>query len=632
MDSKVNTTRAIPMPAAGWLNGVAATIKKHLKVFGIIALLLGGGVLAFVWWNGKSSAEDYVTDKISRGSVEVNVSATGTVQAVTTVQVGSQVSGTVSWLGADFKSHVSRGQVVAKLDPSLFQAQVDTAQANLLNAQAGVQGAMTDINNQVANVDAAKANDRATAAERDDALQVAKQNGKLKDVIPDRDIQASENAAKVATARYNQATSQIAQAQAQLEISKSKLKQAQAAVKQANAQLEQANVNMQHSIITSPIDGVVVSRTVDVGQTVAASLQAPTLFTIANDLTNMQVLASIDEADVGQVREGGKANFTVDAYPGQTFSGDIIQVRLNAQTLQNVVTYTAVINVSNPEQKLMPGMTANITILVARRDNVLRVPNAALRFKPELTDQQQKDLQAKMDVWRQQQRLTEGDQQPSESPLQTTTPAASEKPAQTDGNSSAAPRQRGQGRNRSGGQQGDNQPAKSQNSGSDSTSNSNGESSSNKPPRRRQQEGESANPAATQPGEKKPRGQDQSSEGGNGNRKRGGQTEQATTQTQQPAPSPGDNQAQSGGNRSGGVRRPVQVIWVLTANKTLEPHFVRTGLTDGRVTEIIGSDLKEGDLVVIGQTTGGSGSNNNRQQTTTPFGQRPPGVGGGRGR
>jgi HlyD family secretion protein len=624
------------MPAAGWLNGVAATIKKHLKVFGVIALLLVGGVLAFLWWNGKSSAEDYVTDKISRGSVEVNVSATGTVQAVTTVQVGSQVSGTVAWLGADFKSHVSRGQVVAKLDPALFQAQVDTAQANLLNAQAGVQGAMTEINNQIANVEAAKANDRATAAQRDDAIQIAKQNEKLKDVIPDRDIQASENAAKVAIARYNQATSQIAQAQAQLEISRAKLKQAQAAVKQANAQLEQANVNMQHSIITSPIDGVVVSRTVDVGQTVAASLSAPILFTIANDLTSMQVLASIDEADVGQVREGGQATFTVDAYPGQTFSGDITQVRLNAQTLQNVVTYIAVINVPNPDQKLMPGMTANITIPVARRDNVLRVPNAALRFKPDLTDQQQKDLQAKMDAWRQQQRQNAGesDQQPVDNAEQPATPAASEKPSQKNGNSSSEQRPRGQGRKPSEGQQGNSQSAKSESANSDSTANSAVDNSSSKPRQRRQQAGDNANTPVSQPGEKKQRGQNQSasSAGGNGNRKRGGQTEPATNQGQQPTPSPGDNQTQSGGNRSGGARRPVQVIWVLTASKTLEPHFVRAGLTDGRVTEIIGSDLKEGDLVVIGQNSSSSSNNNNRQQNTTPFGQRPPGAGGGRGR
>src|SRR5262249_32657307 len=217
------------------------------------------------------------------------------------------------------------------------------------------------------------------------------------------EIEAAQNGARAAVARYNQASSQISQAQAQLEIAKARLKQAQAAVEQNKAQLQQAKVNLDHSIISSPIDGVVVSRNVDVGQTVAASLQAPTLFTIANDLTNMQVLASIDEADVGQVRERGAARFTVDAFPGQIFNGDITQVRLNAQTVQNVVTYQAVISVANPDQKLMPGMTANITIPVAQRDDVLRVPNAALRFKPDLTDQQQKDLQAKIEAFRQQQ-------------------------------------------------------------------------------------------------------------------------------------------------------------------------------------------------------------------------------------
>jgi HlyD family secretion protein len=581
----------MPMPAAGWVNGITLAIRKHLKVLAIILFLIVGGALAFIWWSKKGGAEDYVTDKVSRGAVEVSVSATGTVQAVTTVQVGSQVSGTVSWLGADFKSHVSRGQVVAKLDPALFQAQVDTARANLINAQAGVQGAMTDINNQTANVEAARANDRANAAARDDALAIAKQNERLKGIIPDRDIEASQNAAKVAVARYSQSTSQIGQAQAQLEIAKSKLKQAQAAVQQANAQLEQANVNMQHSIITSPIDGVVVSRSVDVGQTVAASLSAPTLFTIANDLTSMQVLASIDEADVGQVKEGGKANFTVDAYSGQIFTGDITQVRLNAQTLQNVVTYTAVINVANPDQKLMPGMTANITIPVARRENVLRIPNAALRFKPDLNDQQQKDLQAKMDAWRQQQRGQSGNA--AEAQPDQTSPAASASPA-------ANPRQRGERPKQSDASQ----PNKSPNANS-----------------------------AEKPGEKRQRGQDQtaSTDSGNADRRhrQGGQTSEAKPEQ---SPSPGGNQTQSAGNQSGsGRQRQVQVIWILTANKTLEPHFVRTGITDGRVTEIVSGDVNEGDLVIIGQTSGGS-SNSNRPQTTTPFGQRPPAAGGGRGR
>ena len=337
MDTKIESSRAIAVPASDRFAKPIAIVTGHAKLLTVIAVIIVGGVLAYFWWGRQSNAGDYVTDKVTRGPIEVDVSATGTLQAVTTVQVGSQVSGAVSWLGADFKSQVTRGQVVAKLDPALFQAQIDNARANLMNAQAGVQAAMTEISNQQANVEAVKANDLANKAQLDDAVEIAKQNAKLKGVIPDREIQASQNSAKVAVARYAQATSQIGQAQAQLKISQSKLKQAQAAVAQSNAQLEQANVNFQHSIITSPIDGVVVSRNVDVGQTVAASLSAPTLFTIANDLTNMQVLAAIDEADVGQVHEGIQSHFTVDAFPGQTFSGEITQVRLNAQTLQNVV-------------------------------------------------------------------------------------------------------------------------------------------------------------------------------------------------------------------------------------------------------------------------------------------------------
>jgi HlyD family secretion protein len=515
MHSKINSSTAIQLPIAGQVGRTISIVNGHLKTIAIIVVLALGGVLAFTWWNKPSSLAAYTTGLVSRGPVEVDVSATGTVQAVTTVQVGSQASGTVAWLGADFKSHVKSGQVIAKLDPALLQAQVDTSRANLINAQAGVQAALTEIQNQNANVAAAKANDQANAAQRDDALAIAKEDQQLKDVIPDREIQSAQNAAKVAIARNSQATSQTGQAEAQLQSSQSKLKQAQAAVEEAKAQLEQANIGLQHMTIQSPIDGVVVSRNVDVGQTVAASLQAPTLFTIANDLTNMQVLASIDEADVGQVREGGKANFSVDAYPGQTFSGDIKQLRLNAQTLQNVVTYTAVISVSNPDQKLMPGMTANVTIPVAKSDGVLRVANAALRFKPDLSAQQQKDLSAKMDTFRQQQQAQSG----------------------TEG---------AQGKNQ--------QQAAKKASSADAGS-------------------------------------------------------------------------------SAGKQRQIQTIWMLSASKTLEPHFVSVGITDGRVSEIITGDLKEGDVVVTAQTGGTSTNSNNAQQTTsTPLAPRSLGGGAPRGR
>jgi HlyD family secretion protein len=676
MDTKIDSTRVIAAPAAGPLSKPIVFIKARAKLLIIAAILLFGGAGGYIWWSRRDGAAEYTTDKVTRGSIEVNVSATGTVQAVTTVQVGSQVSGTVSWLGADFKSHVSQGQVVAKLDPALFQAQVDTARANLMNAQAGVQAAMTEINNEKANIEAAKANDAANKAARDDAIAIAKQNEKLKGIIPDRDIQSAEAAAQVAIARYNQATSQIGQAQAQLQIAQAKLTQAQAAVKQSQAQLEQANINLQHSIITSPIDGVVVSRSVDVGQTVAASLQAPTLFTIANDLTNMQVLASIDEADVGQVREHGTAHFTVDAFPRQVFNGDIIQVRLNAQTLQNVVTYTAVISVSNPDQKLMPGMTANITIPVARRDDVLKVPNAALRFKPDLSDQQQKDLQAKMDAFRQQlqgNKETEqqaGDNQPNKTQPQSKDAAASGSPGGAGGQrhggqgQGGGPQQENTASGSGGGnwkqrhQQGQSGNAQTQTQNENQTSATDNASGGK---RRGQKQDQNANAGEqakndqsaandnanggggkrrdqeAQSGGGRPRkqgGGDSARGGGKGGRK--DQTNDAnkpaagdTAQTQ--------NQTTSGAGRGGGGRQfQLQVIWIMTASKSLESRIVRTGITDGRFTEIVASDipLKEGDVIVTGQTEGATSNNNRSPQSTSPFGpQRPAGAGGpGRGR
>src|SRR6185295_9913829 len=299
-----------------------AIIKKRRTPIGIVVLLAAAVGLAAFLWGDKASASDYITGRVERGTVEVNVAATGTVQAVTTVQVGSQVSGTVQWLGVDFNSEVKRGQVIARLDPALFQTQVENARANVVNAEAAVQAAEVEITNQKANLNAAKANQEVTRVQRDDAISLVKRNQSISSVISARDIEASQAAANAAAARYEQAGAQVGQAQAANASAQAKLQQSKASLSQARAQLQQSQVNLDHSIIASPIDGVVVSRTVDVGQTVAASLQAPTLFTIANDLTKMQVLASIDEADVGQIKQGIKANFTVDAYPGETFIGD----------------------------------------------------------------------------------------------------------------------------------------------------------------------------------------------------------------------------------------------------------------------------------------------------------------------
>jgi HlyD family secretion protein len=534
---------------------ITGTLKRRRTSLIILLVLIAGGVAAFFFWGDKTSASDYITAKVERGNVEVTVSATGTVQAVVTVQVGSQVSGTVSWLGADFNSQVKKGQIVARLDPAIFQAQVDNSRASVANAEAAITAAQTEIVNQQANLKASKANLEVTRVQRDDALAVVKRYRDLQNIIPSRDIESAQATANAAAARVDQAAAQVGQVEAAVASSRAKVEQAKAGLAQARAQLQQSTANLDHSIIASPIDGVVVARAVDVGQTVAASLQAPTLFTIANDLTKMQVLASIDEADVGQIRQGIKANFTVDAYPGENFTGEITQLRLNAQALQNVVTYSAVIDVSNPELKLRPGMTANITIPVARRDAVLTVPNAALRFRPNLSEKEQAALQEKMAERRKQR---EGD---------------------------------GQSRGGQDGQQNSQPPAEGQQGQRRGPRNANAA----EPP-----QGEQANAnAAGQSQAGGGRGQGQG--GQNGERGQGGQ---------------------------GGQRRQGQMVWVMIG-KTLEPRFVRTGLTNGRVTEIIAGELNEGDTIIIGQND--NGSSRSQTPSSTPFGQRP-GVGGGRPR
>ncbi|MFN2531130.1 MAG: efflux RND transporter periplasmic adaptor subunit [Pyrinomonadaceae bacterium] len=407
---------------------------NQIKIGKKTRLVMGLGLIAivafagFAFWSNHASAAEYMTARVERGNLRNTVTATGTLQAVTTVQVGSQASGTISALYADFNSLVKKGQVVAQLDPSVAKAQVDQSRANLENAKASLSqaraavaqshagtvdaqaklvAAQSTVQNQQAGVSGAQANLAVLKAERDDALSALKQQESLASagVISKRDYEVAQTAFKTADARYNQAAAQLnqavvnekssagagqAQAAAQVQQSQAQVQQSQAQVQQAEAQVAQAQaalnlaeVNLSHTTITSPIDGIVVSRDVNVGQTVAASLSAPTLFTIANDLTKMQVIANIDQADIGLVEQAKTATFGVDAFPGKEFKGTIQQMRLNPQNVQNVVTYNVVIDVDNPEQKLKPGMTANLIITIDERNNVLKVPNAALRFRPQ---------------------------------------------------------------------------------------------------------------------------------------------------------------------------------------------------------------------------------------------------------
>jgi HlyD family secretion protein len=314
------------------------------KTLALLALVVAATITVGAFYTRRGDdAPAFMTDVVSRGDIVNVVSSTGTLQAVTTVEVGSQVSGTIESLHADFNSIVKKGQLLAKLDQSTFVTAVEQAKASLVNAEAEVE--RLRVGQGAAESALSRARDLAS-----------------RQLIAAADLQTAETAA--------------ASARAQVVGAEAKVVQARSAVKTAQ-------VNLDKTIIRSPIDGVVIARNVDVGQTVAASLSAPTLFLIAADLSDMQVNASIDESDVGQIHDGQPVTFRVDAYPNDTFEGAVSQVRLNPTTANNVVTYAAIINARNDALKLKPGMTANVTIEVARRDDVLRVPTAALRFKPD---------------------------------------------------------------------------------------------------------------------------------------------------------------------------------------------------------------------------------------------------------
>ncbi len=299
------------------------------RFFFWLALVAALFIIAFVvrqWRDGGTA--NYQTATITRGAVTQAVTATGTLNPVVNVQVGSQVSGNIAKLFVDFNSQVKAGQVVAQIDPALFQATVTQAEGDLANAQA--------------------------------ALELAKLNA----------------------SRTQELFAKKTSSQADVDQAMANLHQAEANAKIKQGALDKAKADLDHCTITSPIDGVVISRSVDVGQTVAASLQAPVIFTIANDLTKMQIDTNVAEADVGVVKVGQSVDFTVDAFPMQTFQGKVVQVRNAPITVQNVVTYDTVIGVSNPDLKLKPGMTANVAIIVAHKDNVLQIKNAALRYRP----------------------------------------------------------------------------------------------------------------------------------------------------------------------------------------------------------------------------------------------------------
>ncbi len=361
-----------------------------------VALLL----LAAFWTVGSRPAVQYYTAKVEKGDISQVVQATGTINAVTTVQVGSQVSGTIANLFADFNTQVHKDQVVAQIDPAIFRAQLLQAEADLENAKANVTGLLAQIETQRAELLAQKANVDKAQAQLTDARLNQQRTKDLFDqgIVPAAQRDTAQSNYDGALAGLHVAQAQYEQSQARLKSTIAQLDQAKAQVEQRKAAAELAQVNLDHTTIRAPIDGTVIARNVDVGQTVAASLQAPTLFVIAQDLTKMQVYAKTDESDVGKIKVGVTAQFRVDSFPRETFTGTVSQVRMNATTIQNVVTYDTVISFDNPEKKLFPGMTAYVTIPVAWENNVIKVPNGALRFQPELSDEERKALFARYNI------------------------------------------------------------------------------------------------------------------------------------------------------------------------------------------------------------------------------------------
>ena len=341
------------------------------KWFVLIIAVVAVAVLAAYAFQSKDKPQ-YFTAKVEKGDLREVVEATGTINAVTTVQVGSQVSGTIEQLYADFNSRVKKGQVIARIDPSIFKGNLMQAKADLDNAKANLAAAQ-------ANLAKSRASALQTKQDLDRTLGLAKAGV------------MSQQQLDLAQANYDSAVAQVNASQAAVG-------QAAAGVQQRQAAVGVAQTNVDHTIIIAPIDGTVVARSVDVGQTVAASLQAPTLFTIAQDLTKMQVYAKTDESDVGMIRPGQKVTFKVDAFPKDTFSGEVVQVRMNATTVQNVVTYDTIVEFNNPDTKLFPGMTAYVTIPVQEATDVVKVPNGALRYKPDLKPEELKALLAKYGI------------------------------------------------------------------------------------------------------------------------------------------------------------------------------------------------------------------------------------------
>ncbi len=537
-------------------------MKKVIIISSIVVVLLVAAYLLF--FRGSANAYTFRYDKVSTGNLTVYVTATGTLNAVTTVDVGTQVSGIISKLYADFNSVVKAGDIIAQIDPTFLDQAVKDAQASLDRV-------------------VAQSNESQRTYEREKALYDKK-----------LDSQANYDAA-------------LANAEAD-----------KASLKSAQAQLERAKINLQYATIYAPINGVVINRQVSVGQTVAASFSSPTLFTIANDLRKMQVETTVDESDIGSVSVGQKATFTVDAYPNQTFTGTVSQIRLAPQVVSNVVNYTVIISVENDDLKLMPGMTATVQILVGEKKNVMEVSNLALRFQPptELIDTTYLKQMRSMFMSR-----MRGGQSPFAQNMDGATgnnanqnnagTAGNNKNQKSQNNAGAQKRQTQTAQNASGrssgqGRQGGFDMSRFQ-SVRDSILKAHGGKMT------REEMMSEFKKAFDKMRQQKPSNQNQNIVAPT---QTGGGANQYTIVSSYPQYEKSSFVPE---NQVGRGR-----IWVLNSKGKLEPIFVRTGLNDGRNTEIISNGIKDGEKIVIGADSNTEQQNN---QARSPFGGGP---GGGR--
>ncbi|MFZ0820535.1 MAG: efflux RND transporter periplasmic adaptor subunit [Candidatus Acidiferrales bacterium] len=364
---------------------IMSFIGKH-RIITALCVVIVVGTPTYFYYRGKGSEVKYTMGNIRKGSITSVVQATGTINALTTVPVGSFISGTVQYVFADFNTHVHAGQVLAQLDPAPYEAQYTTAKGNLDNAIANEKNVEASIQSMMATIQADQANVVKLQADADYTRVNAK---RIHDLFvggittKDADDLAASNVAQ-ADAAVVSAQAQVNQAKAQLDQAKAQLLQAKAQSEAQQGNLDQAETNLRYSTIISPIDGIVVARSITVGQSVAASLQAPNVFTIAQELQHMQLYAKTDESDTGNIHIGTEVTFAVDAFPNELFRGRVDVIHLNATTVQNVVTYDTVIDFDNPDEKLLPGETAYVTIPTGEVDNAIMIPNAALSFTPDM--------------------------------------------------------------------------------------------------------------------------------------------------------------------------------------------------------------------------------------------------------